>query len=70
MPPQTSPSTKVTVKLNARSMTALDRASELVGLNKTDTINRAIQFYANMLARAEDGVVTVVADGQHERFHM
>jgi hypothetical protein len=75
MPPHTPPttpppSTKVTVKLNARSMAALERASELVDLNKTDTINRAIQFYATMLARSEDGIVTVLNKGQYERLHM
>lgn len=69
-PPATPPSTKVTVKLNARSMAALERASELVDLNKTDTINRAIQFYATMLARSDEGIVTVLNNGQYERFHM
>ncbi len=63
-------STKVTVKLNHRTMKALEKASKQGGLNKTDTINRAVQVYAHLLGLAgDDGAITVVVNGQPERFH-
>lgn len=37
--------TTVTVNLTARTMSALDDAAALEGDTKTETINRAIQFY-------------------------
>jgi hypothetical protein len=51
-------------------MAALDKASRLGELNKTDTINRGIQFYAKMLAEADDGVITVLIDGKMQHYHL
>lgn len=36
---------RVTVNLTKRSVTAMDRITELTGDTKTDAINKALQFY-------------------------
>lgn len=47
--------TKLTVNLTARSHTSLERAVEISGDNKTDTVNRALQLYAVALTYVKDG---------------
>ena len=53
------PSERVTVNITARTSRALDLIKSLTGLNKTDTINRAVQLYAYLEEIVE-------ADGQIE----
>lgn len=50
-----APFERVTVNLTARASRALDRASELTGDTKTDTINRALQVYAYLEEITENG---------------
>jgi hypothetical protein len=38
--------TKVSFNANSKSMTALETAADNAGLNRTDTLNRAVQIYA------------------------
>lgn len=68
--PQT---TKVTVKLTAKSVDALLRASREAGLNRTDTINRAVQLYdfvLNVLHEDPDNKLLLLRNGQTERIHL
>lgn len=71
MTPQSpTPPTKVTVKLTQRSIDALDRASRMAELNRTDTINRAIQLYdfiVNALDGNERNALIIERDGRQER---
>ncbi len=47
--------TRVTVNLIPKADKAMERAAELTGDTKTDTINRALQYYALMCeAQAEN----------------
>lgn len=69
LPKSTDP-TKVTVRLTPKSVDALERAAEIGGLNRTDTINRAIQLYSyivEMLAERDDNALLVVRNGVQER---
>ena len=50
-----APLERVTVNLTARASHALDRASQLTGETKTDTINRALQIYAFLQEITEKG---------------
>jgi hypothetical protein len=52
--------TDVTVMLSRRSIGSLLIAAQIGGLNRTDTINRAIQVYDRMLREAERGGRVVV----------
>lgn len=45
--------TKVTVKLIPSSVVALSRATQIEENTRTDTINRALQFYAFMVQRTK-----------------
>lgn len=70
--PDTIPneSTKVTVKFSPKSVDALTHASAVIGLNKTDTINRAVQLYdfvVGQVARNNDGVLIIERNGKQER---
>jgi hypothetical protein len=49
---------KVTVYLNAKSMSAIDRVSAEIGVSRTDTINRALQLYAALLDTPPGAAVT------------
>jgi hypothetical protein len=49
------PFERVTVVLTAASSAALNRAVEITGDSKTDTINRALQAYALMAGEVRDG---------------
>jgi len=62
--------TKVTVKLSPRTMDALNQAAESGGLNRTDTINRAIQVYDYLLKRLDDekGLTILTEDGRERLF--
>lgn len=61
---------RVTVNLTARGSRALELATELTGDTKTDTINRALQFYAYLeQVTAHGGAIYVreKADSELER---
>jgi hypothetical protein len=60
---------RVTVNLSPASSAALDRAVEITGDSKTDTINRALQIYAMLTDAVDDGgqVLIRYADGDVER---
>lgn len=63
-------STKVTVKFSPKSVDALTHAASLVGLNKTDTVNRAVQLYdfvVGQVARNKDSVLIIERNGKQER---
>lgn len=67
-----STNTKVIVNLNNRTMLSLEAASAAAGLNSTDTINRAIQVYAYLLARAAKSMTLAVMNdkGKSEILHL
>jgi hypothetical protein len=50
--------TKVTVYCTPRSMSALDKVTDATGDSKTDSINRAIQLYAELVAARPGGGFT------------
>lgn len=54
--------TKLTVNLTSRSYASLNRAAEISGDNKTDTVNRALQLYAVALSYVKDGQKVCFAD--------
>jgi len=63
-------STKATVKLTAKSMDALQRASVAGHLNRTDTINRAVQLYdfvVNAVDDSDDNALIIERNGKQER---
>ncbi|WP_229799509.1 hypothetical protein, partial [Couchioplanes azureus] len=45
-----------------RAIAALDVASEVTGDTRTDVLNRAVQFYAYLVKRAEEGMLIFVED--------
>lgn len=47
--------TKLTVNITPRSVVALEKAAEIEGLSKTDTVNRALQVWAYLLAEKAKG---------------
>lgn len=47
--------TKLSVNMTARAMTSLEQAAALTGDSRTDTVNRAMQVYAAIVALAEGG---------------
>lgn len=49
------PLERVTVNLTARSSRALERASALTSMNKTDSLNRAIQLFGYLEEVIEAG---------------
>jgi hypothetical protein len=49
-PHELGPLTKVSVNFTARSVIALDAAAANTGESRTDTINRAVQLYAAVVA--------------------
>lgn len=59
---------RVTVNLVPRASRALDRAVELTGDSKTDTINRALQVYAVLEEAVSKGGEVVIrhSSGDHE----
>lgn len=62
--------TKVTVKLTPKSIEALNRASRVAELNRTDTLNRAIQLYdfvLNAVDGNESNALIIERDGKQER---
>lgn len=60
---------RVTVNLSPASSAALDRAVEITGDSKTDTINRALQIYAMLTDEVDEGgqVLIRYANGDMER---
>jgi hypothetical protein len=55
--------TRVTVNLNAPAAAALESASEMTGDSRTDTVNRALQVYAELVRlRVEEGCGDVVVE--------
>jgi hypothetical protein len=63
-------STKVTVRLSAKSVDALRRASAAGGLNRTDTLNRAVQLYdfvINAVDQSNDNALIIERNGKQER---
>ncbi len=65
--------TSLTVKLTARSMESLARASRVGEVNLTDTVNRAVQLYDFVLAALADNkrnALVIVRDGRAERVHL
>jgi hypothetical protein len=63
-------STKVTVKLTAKSVDALQRASGAGGLNRTDTVNRALQLYdfvLNAVDDSDENALIIERNGKQER---
>jgi hypothetical protein len=64
---------RVTVNLTPRSYSALERASDLTGDNRTDTINRALLVYSLIqeLADQGGGSLTIInKNGEKERIHI
>lgn len=62
--------TTLTVQLTPRSVDALLRAARTEGLSRTDTVNRAIQFYdfvVDMLAQDGDSSLLVTRNGRTEQ---
>ncbi|MEU8250182.1 hypothetical protein [Nonomuraea sp. NPDC048916] len=59
---------RVTVNLTSRANDALDRAADLTGLSRTDTINRALQVYAYIeeIVNAQGGTLYVREANQTE----
>ncbi len=55
LPPLPSGLTRVTVNLTPRASQALDHATGLTGDSKTDTINRALQFYLMLVEEERKG---------------
>lgn len=53
--PERAPLERVNVNLTARSVTALGRVAALTGDTKTDTINKALQFYDYILEFLHSG---------------
>lgn len=52
--------TRLTVNLTPRATEAMDTTAELLGLSKTDTVNRALQAYAFLeKIRAEGGEILI-----------
>ncbi|GAA2647860.1 hypothetical protein GCM10010425_68270 [Streptomyces spororaveus] len=60
----TSPLDRVTVNLTARASRSLDRAVELTGDSKTDSINRALSLYAYIEQVLSDGGSVFVQETQ------
>lgn len=60
---------RVTVNLSPASSAALDRAVDITGDSKTDTINRALQIYAMLTDAVDDGgqILIRYANGDMER---
>lgn len=56
----------VKVQLTARTTMALDRAAAATGDSRTDTINRAVQLYDQLVAAVEAGGRVLIAgpDGE------
>jgi hypothetical protein len=46
---------RMTVNLIPQSVTDLAEACELTGLNRTDTVNRALRLYAYVMRLSADG---------------
>jgi hypothetical protein len=65
--------TRLTVDLTPKSVDALLRAARLGGLNRTDTVNRSIQFYDFILAMLEDNdesILLVLRNGKAQRIEL
>jgi len=59
---------KVTVNLTQKSWDAANETAALLGLSRTDVINRALQAYAWLEQQAADGAeVLVQQDGETDR---
>jgi hypothetical protein len=66
----TSPLERVTVNLTGRASRALERAVELTGDTKTDSINRALTVYAYVEQVLRDGgsiIVQETPDGPQQK---
>jgi hypothetical protein len=64
---------RVAVDLTPKSLDALLRAARLAGLNRTDTINRAIQLYdfvLDILEENPDNAMFVMRNGKPERIEL
>lgn len=57
------PLERITVNLTARASRALELATQLTGDSKTDTVNRALQFYAYMEEISSRGGYVYVKEG-------
>lgn len=63
--------TKVIVNCTPRAMAALDRVTDLTDDSKTDTINRALQLYAALVATADGkGFTFEVRPGVERHVHV
>ena len=73
MPKAAAEPTTMTVDLTPSSVDALLRAARTGGLNRTDTINRAIQVYdfvLDILAEGPDNCLLVLRNGKPERIDL
>lgn len=52
---ESRPLTKLTVNLLPAAIEALNEAADLCGDSRTDTVNRALQVYARLVAEQNDG---------------
>ncbi|WP_030434921.1 hypothetical protein [Actinoplanes subtropicus] len=62
--------TKVSANFQRRAVVAMEVASEVTGDSRTDVLNRAVQFYAYLVKKAEEGMLFFVEDpetGARER---
>jgi hypothetical protein len=57
------PLERITVNLTPRASRALELATQLTGDSKTDTVNRALQFYAYMEQISARGGYVYVKEG-------
>lgn len=55
--------TKITVNMTDQSMAALTDTAALLGLSHTDTLNRAVQAYALLLAAEPGRSITLTNAG-------
>src|SRR5262245_2029581 len=64
---------RVTVNLTPRSADALESASKVTGLSKTDIINRALQIYQvveDLLDRGGGSILVKHKNGESERVYI
>lgn len=64
--------TKLTVNLTPKSVKALDAASGIEELSKTDTVNRALQLYGYLSTHLAAGYEILLRDrsGTIDRLHI
>lgn len=70
MTPQSRTHERLTVNLIKNSSEALDKLTELTGLNKTDLVNRALQIYVFLETTKADGEKMFVGSNADKVFEI